>query len=1415
LRGDTKFMAVVQYYLTIDGFNGGAPGSGKGVLPGAFEISSLQLGGGLGVSDGVPGLPSFSELTVSMEGTSPALFAQLASGTGVGSVRVQGVDELGAVVYDLRLGDVLVTGDSISTGGDTPSTSMSFSYERIGLTTSAGSFGYDITTDAAIDPTTIAVPVASGADVLETGATLRYYLVIDGFNGGSVGIGAPAGSFDLTSLQLGAGVAVSGGIASDPAFSEVVVTMEGVSPGLFTQLASSAGVNAARIVGVDSKGTAVYDLRLGDVLLTGDSLATGGGAPSSSLSLNYQSIGLVTPSGSFGYDTATNTAINPATIATPTAAGPDILETGSVVQYYMTINGLNGGSATQKGAFEISSLQLGVGVGVSNGVASDPSFSELSVTMTGVSPALFGGITAGKGINSIRIQGVDGNGAVIYDLRLGDVFVSGDSFSSGGDAPSSSLSFNYGAIGLVTPTSSFGYDVTNQVAINPTSIATPSISGVDSLETAAPARYYLIVDGFNGGAVGAGAPVGAFDITSLQLGAGRGVSFGTPRTATQPSFSELTVTMDGVSPALLGGLASGTGVSSARVIGVDGKGATIYDLRLGDVLITGDSFSAGGDTPSSSLSFNYQTFGLLTPTSSFGFNTATNVVIDPTTIATPTAGGTDSLENGPVVQYYLTISGLNGGSLAQKGAFEIASLQFGSGVNVSGGVAGDPAFSEFTVTMNGFSPALLGELASVSGTSTVRVQGVNDKGAVIYDLRLGDVLVTGDSFSTGGGAPSSSLSFNYQRFGLLTPTSSFGYDLVNHVAINPATIAAPTIGVTDSLETAEAAHYYLIVDGFDGGVTGAGVPEHAFEITSLQFGAGRGVSSGDPRLTSALSFSEVTVTMDGISPALLAELASGSGVSSARVQGVDGKGAVIYDLRLGDVILSANAISAGGGTPTSSLSFSYERIGLTTPTSSFGYDATSGIIIDPTSIIGGVTVNGTSGADLITTAQTVAGQLLPGAGNDTLNGLNGDDTLSGGVGNDVLDGGSGVDNMSGGLGDDRYVVESVGDSVTEDANAGIDRVDSSITYTLGANVENLYLAGTGNLDGLGNSLANVISGNSGNNSLYGGGDNDTLSGNGGNDRLNGALGNDVMDGGLGDDVYVVDSIGDIVTENLNAGIDRVDANVSYTLGANVERLTLQGTANINGTGNFLANILTGNSGNNNLFGGSGNDTLFGGDGNDRLDGAKGDDTMKGGLGDDIYVVDSVGDVVTDELNGGTDRVDASVSYTLGSNIENMTLQGTANINGAGNSLANRIFGNGGNNTLSGASGGDSLFGGGGNDILDGGRGFDRMTGGDGADKFVFSATLSLAGVDTILDFNVAEDVIWLDDAVFTAIGTGVLAASAFTTGSAAADASDRVIYDPTTGALYYDADGSGGGAAVQIATLSTGLALTADQFGGI
>ncbi|WP_436835125.1 putative Ig domain-containing protein [Acinetobacter pittii] len=359
-----------------------------------------------------------------------------------------------------------------------------------------------------------------------------------------------------------------------------------------------------------------------------------------------------------------------------------------------------------------------------------------------------------------------------------------------------------------------------------------------------------------------------------------------------------------------------------------------------------------------------------------------------------------------------------------------------------------------------------------------------------------------------------------------------------------------------------------------------------------------------------------------------------------------------------------------------------------------------------TFIVQNQTINGTSNADT----------LYGASGNDTLTGQAGNDILYGQAGNDTLNGGTGNDTMYGGKGDDTYIVDSTADVISESVNEGTDTVQSSVTYTLVNNVENLTLTGTTAINGTGNALNNVIVGNSAINTLNGGA---------GDDYLNGGTGADKLLGGTGNDSYVIDNTGDIVTENTGEGIDTVLSSITYTLGNNLENLTLTGSTAINGTGNALNNVLVGNSAIN---------TLTGGAGDDYLDGAVGADKLLGGLGNDTYVIDNSGDTVTENASEGIDTVLSSITYTLGSNLENLTLSGSTAINATGNTL---------NNTLTGNSGVNALNGGVGNDILDGQGGNDQLTGGTGADTALYqllvqSDALGGNGTDVWSDFTIGN-----------------------------------------------------------------------------
>ena len=424
------------------------------------------------------------------------------------------------------------------------------------------------------------------------------------------------------------------------------------------------------------------------------------------------------------------------------------------------------------------------------------------------------------------------------------------------------------------------------------------------------------------------------------------------------------------------------------------------------------------------------------------------------------------------------------------------------------------------------------------------------------------------------------------------------------------------------------------------------------------------------------------------------------------------------------------------------------------------------------------TVNGTSSSDYLYGIQ--------GGGNpdDILNGLGGNDTLYGYDGNDWLDGGTGADSMYGGTGNDTFVVGNTNDYVGEYSGEGVDQVNATISYTLPTYVEVLRLmapglTGTGNgydniLEGssgddilnggagsdyasyehaaaavtvslglqnqaqntgaagmdtltafenlIGSAFADGLTGDAGNNKLLGLAGNDTLAGLDGNDYIDGGAGADTMTGGLGDDTYVVDSLADVVNELAGQGTDTVQSAIGYTLQGTVENLTLTGSADINGTGNSLVNVITGNTGAN------------------RLDGGGGSDTLAGGLGGDTYIINNGGIVVVEKSGEGNDTVLASVDYTLASNVENLVLAGTANLAGTGNGSANTLTGNSGNNALAGGGGDDVIVAGAGNDAIDGGSGNDTVdyasdTAGITASLAKGTLTGTAAGSDTLANIE--------------------------------------------------------------------------------
>jgi Ca2+-binding RTX toxin-like protein len=343
---------------------------------------------------------------------------------------------------------------------------------------------------------------------------------------------------------------------------------------------------------------------------------------------------------------------------------------------------------------------------------------------------------------------------------------------------------------------------------------------------------------------------------------------------------------------------------------------------------------------------------------------------------------------------------------------------------------------------------------------------------------------------------------------------------------------------------------------------------------------------------------------------------------------------------------------------------------------------------------------------------TAAVSLTGNALHNKLTGNGAANTLTGGAGNDTLDGQAGADKLVGGTGDDLYYVDNAGDSITELAGEGTDKVLTTLaTYTLANNVENLSYTGSTSFTATGNALDNLINGGDKGNKLDGGAGNDKLVGGLGADSLQGGLGNDTLvagggkdtvDGGAGTDL--LDSLGDFS----NYTVNRPTATDTVLTDKSGNEITVRGVENFNfnGVSMTLAQVQENVSS-------PTNDALIGTDGNDKLDGGVGADTLSGGLGDDTYVIDNVGDVIVENAGEGTDLAQvgltAAGTYKLADNVEHAIITGTLASSLTGNALDNKLTGNGAANTLTGGAG---------NDTLDGGLGADKLIGGTGNDSYV-------------------------------------------------------------------------------------------------
>jgi type VI protein secretion system component Hcp len=971
---------TTTYYLVIHGVAGDY--SDK-LLTGAFKVSDFEFQ----TTNGSPGpgagnTSTFDPLTLTLDSNS---YAALLTDLGRGSV-ISGVSLIGEttgaggtplITYDLNLSNVVVT-DLLKDTSSNNGVDLTLDYSKIGLVTSTVgssgktttnplSFGWDVAADTATGSGT---ELTSGGTAVGASTPTKYYLLIDGLNGGSTDKGH-VGWFEISDFNIDASnpsnIQSGTGIGSgQPNFGDLSVTLQGDLAGLLADSASGAVLKGVKIEGVTANDTPVYDLEVANVLISKiDDTST----TAATIDFNYGQIGLTTKgdngsgqfvqTGSSSWDVTEN---RPITGSLPALhPGTGTFSAGTASSYYLVIHGVAGDYSDKllTGAFKVSDFDFLTKNGgtAQAGAAGNggSTFDPLTLTLDSNSyTALLTDLGKGSVISGVSLigetTGAGGTALITYDLNLSNVVVtdlSKDTSSNTGV----DLTLDYGKIGLVTSTvgsggktttnpQSFGWDVAADKATN---TGTELTSGGTAVGASTPTKYYLLIDGFNGGSTDK-AHLGWFEISNFSIDASSTSDMNGPGGGGggKATFGDLSVTLQGDLAGLLADSAAGTHLTGVKIEGVTATDTPVYDLEVANVLIDKVDDTS---TTAATIDFNYSQIGLTTKgqnssgqfvqTGSSSWDVANQ---QPVTGSLPGlhTGGTFSA--GAASSYYLVIHGV-AGDYSDKlltGAFKVSDFEFQT-TN-----SGTSSFNPLTLTLDSNSyTALLTDLGRgtlISGVSLIgETTGAGGTALITYDLNLSNVVVTDlskDTSSNNG----VDLTLDYGKIGLVTSTvgssgktttnpQSFGWDVAaDQVTGSGTELTSGGTAVGASTPT----KYYVLIDGFNGGSTDKA---HLgwFEISDFNIDASAtsNIQNGPGGGAGSATFGDLSITTDGdvALPSLLARSAPGTHLTGVKIEGVTANDTPVYDLEVANVLISKIDDTQ---TPGYSIDFNYNEIGLTT-----------------------------------------------------------------------------------------------------------------------------------------------------------------------------------------------------------------------------------------------------------------------------------------------------------------------------------------------------------------------------------------------------------------------------------------------------------------------------------------------------